>query len=146
MPDILDRFTAEYYPGSKMKRAVREPDPEPEPEVLWPKGKIFTISGYEVECFTTGQLAAMLGGRKAVTIRAWEAEGILPSSGYAMPGRDGDVRGRRRYYTRAQVEGVLDIARAEGVLYPSTRISIKKTGFTDRVRSLFLDLKRSGIR
>jgi hypothetical protein len=147
MTDMLDRFmTDEYYPGSKMKREKRVPDPEPEPEFIWPKGRILTISGYEVECFTTGQLADLLGHRKAVTIRAWEASGILPKSGYYVPGRDGDLRGRRRYYTRQQVEGVLDIARQEGVLYPSTRISISKTNFTKRVTELFLDLRKRGIR
>lgn len=143
---VLDRFTDEYYPGSKMKREVRLLDPEPEPEIEWPKGRILTISGYEVECFTTGQLALLLGERKAVTIRKWEADGILPKSGYYVPGRDGDVRGRRRYYTRTQVEGVLDIARQEGVLYPSTRISISKTRFTERVTEYFLDLRKRGIR
>lgn len=146
MTDLLDKFTDPYYPGSKMKREVRAPEPEPEPEFEWPKGRILTISGFEVECFTTGQLAGLLGGRKAVTIRAWEAEGILPKSGYYVPGRDGDVRGRRRYYTRSQVEGVLDIARQEGVLYPSTRISISRTRFTERVTELFLDLRKRGIR
>lgn len=146
MTTIMDRFTDEYYPGSKMKREVRAPDPDPEPEFEWPKGRVLTIQGYEVECFTTGQLASLLGGRKAVTIRAWEAEGILPRSGYFIPGRNGDVRGRRRYYTRAQVEGVLDIAKSEGVLYPSTRISISRTDFTRRVTEMFLDLRRRGIR
>lgn len=127
MTDMLDRLLSdEYYPGSKMRREVRLPDVVPEPEVIWPKGRTLTIQGYEVECFTTGQLAGLLGGRKAVTIRAWEADGILPKSGYYVPGKDGDVRGRRRYYTKTQVEGVLDIAKQEGVLYPSTRISIDR--------------------
>lgn len=147
MTDVLDRFMDEdYYPGSKMKREVRVPDAEPEPEIAWPEGRILTISGYEVECFTTGQLADLLGHRKAVTIRGWEADGILPKSGYYVPGRGGDVRGKRRYYTRSQVEGLLDIARQEGVLYPSTRISIKRTSFTARVTTLFLDLRKRGIR
>jgi hypothetical protein len=146
MTTIMDRITDEYYPGSKMRRAARTLDPEPEPEIIWPKGRILTISGYEVECFTTGQLAGLLGGRKAVTIRAWEAEGLLPKSGYYVPGRDGDVRGRRRYYTKAQVEGLLDIAREEGVLYPSTRVSISRTRFTERATDLFMELRRQGIR
>lgn len=147
MSGLIERlFPDEFYPGSKMKRQPPTPAPEPEPEFIWPKGRVLAISGYEVECFTTGQLANLLGGRKAVTIRAWEAEGILPKSGYYVPGRDGDVRGRRRYYTRTQVEGVLDIAREEGVLYPSTKTSISKTRFTERVTELFLDLRRRGIR
>jgi hypothetical protein len=142
---ILDNII-EYYPGSKMKPAPRTPDPEPEDEIEWPSGRVLTISGYEVECFTTGQLADLLGHRKAVTIRGWESDGILPKSGYYVPGKNGDVRGRRRYYTRRQVEGLLDIAHEEGVLYPSTRISISKTGFTRRVTELFLELRRQGIR
>ena len=147
MTDVLDGLIGGYYPGSKMRAQVRDIQPEYEDEEIpWPKGRILTISGYDVECFTTGQLAQLLGGRKAVTIRAWEAEKILPKSGYYVPGRDGDVRGRRRYYTRAQVEGVLDIARSEGVLYPSTKISISKTSFTKRVTDLFLDLRKRGIR
>lgn len=146
MTTVLDRFVDDYYPGSKMKREATRPVPEPTPEIIWPKGRILTISGYEVECFTTGQLAQLLGGRKAVTIRAWEANGTLPKSGYYVPGKDGDLRGKRRYYTRTQCEGVLDIARQEGVLYPSTRISISKTHFTERVTTLFLDLRRNGIR
>jgi hypothetical protein len=140
-------MSLDYYPGSKMKPSDRHvPEDVHEEEVEWPKGRILTISGYEVECYTTGQLARLLGGRSAVTIRAWEAEAILPKSGYYVPGRGGDVRGRRRYYTRRQVEGVLDIAREEGVLYPSTRISISRTNFTKRVTELFLDLRKRGIR
>lgn len=149
MTDMLDSLIGgfDYYPGSKMKRAVREVPPEDEEEEIeWPKGRVLTIAGYEVECFTTGQLADLLGHRKAVTIRAWEADHILPKSGYYIPGRDGDVRGRRRYYTRSQVEGVLDIARQEGVLYPSTRSSISKTNFTTRVTDLFLDLRKRNVR
>lgn len=138
-------FTDEYYPGSKMKREVKHVEPDPEVDD-WPQGRILTISGVEVECFTTGQLGQLLGGRKAVTMRAWEANGILPKSGYFLPGKGGDVRGRRRYYTRAQVEGVLDIARDEGVLYPSTKISVSKTRFTQRVQDLFVELRQRGIR
>ena len=139
-------YLDEFFPGSKMKRELVKSEPAPEPEVTFPKGRVLTISGYEVECFTTGQLADLLGGRKAVTIRGWETEGILPKSGYYIPGKGGDVRGRRRYYTKSQVEGVLDIARSEGVLYPSTRISISKTGFTRRVTELFVGLRKRGVR
>jgi len=148
--DFMDGFLATYagdtYPGSKMKRAVRTPDPEPEPDIIWPKGRILTIQGREVECFTTGQLAYLLGGRKAVTIRGWEAEGILPKSGYFVPGKGGDPRGKRRYYTRLQCEAVIDIARAEGVLYPSTRNSVKRTGFTHKVLERFIYMREHSIR
>jgi hypothetical protein len=143
---MLRGYTGDTYPGSKMKRETRKPDPEPDDEIIWPKGRPLTIQGREVECFTTGQLAYLLGGRKAVTIRGWEAEGILPKSGYFIPGKGGDPRGRRRYYTRAQCEAVIDIARAEGVLYPSTRTSVKRTGFTKKVLDTFIYMREHSIR
>lgn len=144
---ILDTVLTEYYPGSKMKREVNHVKPETEePEVVWPKGRILTIQGYEVECFTTGQLAELLGGRSAVTIRTWESEKILPKSGYSLPGKGGDVRGRRRYYTRAQVSGLIDIAREEGILYPGPRIFVNRTRFKERAREYFLDLRKRNIR
>jgi hypothetical protein len=132
-----------YYPGSNMKREVNH---APEEDIVdWPKGRILTVKGREVECFTTGQLAALLGGRSAVTIRSWEGEGILPKSGYALPGRDGDVRGRRRYYTKNQVQGVLDIALEEGVFWPGPRINVRRTAFTARVEAYFRELRTRGI-
>jgi hypothetical protein len=145
--NILDTVLTEYYPGSKMKREVNHVKPETEDtEIDWPKGRILTIQGFEVECFTTGQLASLLGGRSAVTIRTWESEGILPKSGYSLPGKGGDVRGRRRYYTRAQVKGLIDIAREEGVLLPGPRIFVNRTKFTDRALEYFKDLRKRGIR
>lgn len=131
-----------YYPGSHMKR---DTSPVEIDGFEWPKGRILTVKGREVECFTTGQLATLLGGRSAVTIRAWEHEGILPKSGYALAGKDGDVRGRRRYYTKNQVTGVLDIALEEGVFWPGPRINVRRTQFTARVDAYFRALRTRGI-
>ena len=135
----------DFYPGSKMRRAEHSHVPDDEYEEPWPTGRTLTIQGKGVECFTTGQLAFLLGGRSAVTIRKWENEGTLPKSGYSLAGKDGDVRGRRRYYTRKQVEAVLDIARQEGVFYPGPRINIQKTQFTSRVLQEFRRLREQGI-
>jgi hypothetical protein len=71
-----------------------------------------------------------------VTIRKWEREGIIPKSTFQSPGRDDDVRGRRRLYTREQVEGIVRIAHEEGVLV-SHQKPIKGTNFTARVIDLF---------
>lgn len=133
----------EYYPGSRERRQAARPwegslvGPSLEP------GRVLTVNGIEVEFFSIGQLAAALG-RKPVTIRSWEAEGILPTSGWTKPGRDRDPRGRRRLWTRAQVEGIWRIALEEGVLAPGP--SITATRFTQRVRSLFAQLRKEGIR
>ncbi len=132
-----------FYPGSKMKRQVNHVPDVPVEE--WPKGRTLTIKGKEVECFTTGQLALLLGGRSAVTIRAWENEGLLPKSGYSLPGKGGDVRGRRRYYTRSQVEAIIRIAKEEGIFTPGPRINIKKTEFTQKVLDTFVSMRQRGI-
>jgi hypothetical protein len=131
-----------YYPGSSMKREVNH---APTEEIEFPEGKILTIQGREVECYTTGQLADILGGRSAVTIRSWEHEGILPKSGYSKQGKDGDVRGRRRYYTRNQVIGIIDIAKAEGVFLPGPRINIRQTQFTAKVENYFRELRKRNV-
>jgi hypothetical protein len=93
------------------------------------------VAGVETEFFTVGDLAKALG-RQPVTIRKWEREGVIPKSTYQSPGKDGDVRGRRRLYIREQVEGMVRIAHEEGVLV-SHQKPIKGTRFTERVVDLF---------
>lgn len=135
----------EFYPGSKERRQVNHvPDDVPDVPELG-TGRMLLVSGLEVEFFSIGQLAAALN-RQPVTIRAWENEGVLPTSGWTKPGRDRDPRGRRRLWTRPQVEGIWRIARDEGVLEPGPRINILKTQFTTRVRALFEELRKQGIK
>ncbi|MDX3260724.1 MerR family transcriptional regulator [Streptomyces sp. MI02-2A] len=130
----------QYYPGST-RAIVRHPNrtlnTEPAPSAGdWDhKPRKYVVAGSETEFFTVGQLAQALG-RQPVTIRKWEREGVIPRSTFQSPGRDGDVRGRRRLYTRAQVEGMVRIAAEEGVLV-SHQKPIKGTQFTPRVIDLF---------
>src|SRR5574341_103113 len=77
---------------------------------------VFLVNGVEQEFFSIGQLGKALGNRSAVTLRKWEREGILPRSPYAKRGKD--VRGNRRMYTRAMVEGLVQIAKEEKVFLP----------------------------
>jgi hypothetical protein len=93
------------------------------------------VAGVETEFYTLGNLAQALG-RQPVTIRKWEREGIIPKSTYQSPGRDDDPRGRRRLYTREQIEGIVRIAHEEGVLV-SHQKPLKATNFTVRVVDLF---------
>lgn len=135
----------EYYPGSKERRQVNHvPDDVPDAPELG-SGRMLLVRGIEVEFFGIGDLARALN-RQPVTIRAWEHEGILPAPTFTKPGRDRDPRGRRRLYTRAQVEGIWRIAREEGVLEPGPRINILKTQFKRRVAALFEQLKKEGLR
>jgi hypothetical protein len=85
------------------------------------------------EFFTVGQLAAALG-RRSVTIRKWEREGIIPAPTFNA--ESSDPRGRRRLYGREQVEGIVRIAAEEGIL-DSPKAAITKTRFTERVSELF---------
>jgi hypothetical protein len=99
------------------------------------KPRKYTVGGVETEFFTLGQLAKALS-RQPVTIRKWEREGVIPKSTFQSPGKDDDPRGRRRLYTREQVEGIVRIAHEEGVLV-SHQKPIKGTQFTARVIDLF---------
>ena len=100
--------------------------------------------GQEIEFCTIGELARMLN-RKPGTIRAWEAAGVIPSSGYVTASQD--PHGRRRVYTRAQADGIARIAQEEGILVPGPLVHVSDTEFTTRVLGLFASLQRpSGTR
>lgn len=141
----LDREFAEigeqFYPGST-KPIVRHQNrnglhTKAAPSAAdWDhKPRKYVVAGVETEFFTVGQLAKALG-RQPVTIRKWEREGVIPKSTFQSPGRDDDPRGRRRLYTREQIEGMVRIAHEEGVLV-SHQKPIKGTEFTARVIDLF---------
>lgn len=85
------------------------------------------------EFFGIGDLAKALH-RKPLTIRQWEREGVIPPSGHESPGVN--HHGRRRLYSRAQVEGIVAIAEEEGLLLGDRR-EIASTDFTPRVKKLF---------
>jgi hypothetical protein len=129
---ILD----ELYPGSKRK--IQEQKAKEEHEGWQSKAKSYTVQGVDVDFYTVGQLAEALN-RRPVTIRKWEREGIIPRSLFSAPSKD--PRGRRRLYTRAQIQGMVDIAREEGILHDPSK-HITKTLFTLRVTDLF---KRLGL-
>ncbi len=127
-----------YYPGSRVRRQTVPPDPAPvvEDDILGP-GKVYVVNGLDVEFYTIGQLAAALG-RKPGTLRKWESQGILPTSGYLKP--SDDPRGRRRLYSRDQCLGIIRIATDTGLLYGQ---GLGLEHFGRLVHQLFLDLKGS---
>lgn len=100
----------------------------------------YLFGGQAREFFLIGHLAEALG-RKPVTLRSWENRGILPKTPYRTPKPrgSGSLQGKeskgRRLWTRDQVQGILQIAKEEGVILdggppPSPR-------FTARVYQLF---------
>ena len=101
---------------------------------------LFTVKGIETEFFSIGQLGKALGNRSSNTLRAWEREGIIPRSPYIKPSET--VNGRRRMYSRAMVEGLVKIAKEEGILFPDKGKRLSDTKFTIRAVELFIDLRR----
>jgi len=146
--EIIDeQFAAigeQFYPGSTRplvrhgNRLNTQAAVADDPGAWDAKPRKYTVNGQETEFFTVGQLAQALG-RQPVTIRKWEREGIIPKATFQTPGKDGDPRGRRRLYTREQVEGIVRIAHEEGVLV-SHQKPIKDTQFASRVLALFKTL------
>lgn len=98
-------------------------------------GKTYTINGKPVELFTISDVAEVLN-RKPVTIRKWEERKVIPPATFAKPGAGGDKRGRRRLYSRAQVEALVTIADAEGILH-NPHAQISQTNFKAKVWAEF---------
>lgn len=131
-----------FYPGSSRRIArgrVTSPGtlasvPEPKPD--WDsKPLVYDVDGELREFFGIGAVAKALG-RSPITLRKWEAEGIIPPAGFRITGKTSN--GNRRLYTRAQVEGMVRIADEEGILEHEGRgVHISTTKFTARVKELF---------
>ena len=127
----------EFYPGSRERRqTVPAPRPLAVEEDLLGKGTFMVLRGAETEMFTIGQLAAAIN-RKPVTIRAWEAAGVIPSSGYST--HAADPRGKRRLYTRAQCEAIIRLAKMHGVMEAGARRPLD--AFGNDVRAAFAELR-----
>lgn len=149
---MSNRFEGEFrgiaderYPGSSRPRAVagvKRPAPEPDDAAWDRRPQRFKVGGVEREFFTVGDLAHALG-RRPGTIRKWERDAVLPRATFIKPGTDGDPRGRRRLYSRDQVEGIIEIAREERVLDPRVQVTLASTNFTSRVTALFRALKEA---
>jgi hypothetical protein len=99
-------------------------------------GQWMIARGTLTEFFTIGALARALN-RKPVTLRKLEAVGQLPKSGW----QDARVRGKgkRRLYTRAQIEAAVRIAAEEGILVETWR-PVSKTRFRDRLIKAWKEL------
>lgn len=146
----LDYIHDEYYPGSRRKRResqemkkgrLAEERAEAKANEDWDahpwKNKPIHVKmtdGREadLEMFPIGSLAKALK-RDSVTIRAWIRKGWLPRAKYQTPGlvgTPGDAG--RRLWSRAQIEGIVKIAKEEGLL-SDTPPRLQRTKFTQRV-------------
>ncbi|AZM47783.1 hypothetical protein DMB38_20110 [Streptomyces sp. WAC 06738] len=102
--------------------------------VRWDEDPIYKkITGYYREFFATSHLATALG-RSPKTLYKWETIGLFPGATWIYNSES--KNGRRRLYTRRQIEGVIAIAYEEGVLSGTKRF-ISHTNFPDRCKELF---------
>lgn len=136
-----------FYPGSKMSVKTYEQPEEVtesnEETVTLSNPRIALLNGVETKFYTIGELARLLN-RQSVTIRKWEAEGIIPKATFIAP--SGDKRGKRRLYTEDQILGLIQIAKEEGVFEPSARgawKSITETQFRTKAIELFRRLNEA---
>jgi hypothetical protein len=140
--DELAPLRDEYYPGSKLKRresiqmrhertvAERKQEKADEPWDARPT-KVW-LQGREYEMFFIGSLAKALG-KDAITIRAWMRKGWLPRNSFQtrpIHGTLGDAG--RKLWTRRQIEGIVAIAKEEGLLDDKPP-QLTRTNFTRRV-------------
>jgi hypothetical protein len=137
--DELEAAFGEFFPGSRHRRPESDITIEEEVENPWDTNpKVLILHGQEVEFFTIGALAQALD-REVVTIRKWERLGYIPKATYRAGGKRQD-----RLYTRAQIEGLVAIARDEGLFPRAKRLVIGDTRFTDRAIHLFHSLENTG--
>jgi hypothetical protein len=101
----------------------------------WARSPKF-LPGRSEAYYTIGALAQALG-RSPTTVRAWIREGWMPDSTRRSGTRD--MRGSRRMYTRAQIEGLVRIAHEELLLDTKHR-DPASTHFPQRARALFAQL------
>lgn len=130
----------DYYPGTRTE-IIHEDPPAPPPappdaaDIFSRPCTGYQINGKPFECYTIGTLARALDERSPVTIRQWERLGVLPRTNFRSPKQQGE--GKARLYTRAQIEGIVAIAREEGIYPRASKIPIRFTNFTARVVELF---------
>jgi hypothetical protein len=129
--------TEAFFPGSR----IRATPPAGLRDTLdGLTGKFYPVGNQQVELFTISQLAEALN-REPVTVRGWEHKGFIPKATFSKPGKGGDVRGRRRLYSRAQVEALVSLAQEEGLLADKHK-KITETNFAGKALLAFKQIAR----
>lgn len=140
----------QFYPGSTRRisrRPVRtqtdlrsDAVAHLDPDRWDAKPQVKPFAGGYREFFGIGDLAKALR-RDAVTIRKWEAGGVIPKATYVISGKT--ANGNRRLYTRDQINVMVRIAEEEGLFDGDPRgIRITDTRFTARVTEAFEQLRQ----
>ncbi|MFE2539076.1 hypothetical protein [Actinacidiphila glaucinigra] len=130
------RQPLDVYPGTA--RPIGVPHPALQPAgadvARWDEDPVFKkISGFYREFFAISHLCAAIN-RSPKTLYKWETSNLFPLATWIYNGESRN--GRRRLYTRRQIEGVVVIAYEEGVLSGTKRF-ISHTQFPARCFELF---------
>jgi len=135
------------YPGSKMRQKTYGPGYKPpvidESPVDLGDPRKYSVQGQEVDLYQMSALSSALN-RQPVTIRKWEAQGIIPQPTYMTGSHDN--RAKRRLYTKEQLLGLRRLAEEEGILYPSANGKwkpVEQTDFRRKALELFKQLERA---
>lgn len=147
---------SDTYPGSTqpLRRPAEELAARQESEARaagpgWDADPIvMPLRGVLTKFYSIGALGIALK-RKSNTLREWEAAGYLPEARWRTPGKQ--PHGSARLYSRKQVEGLVDIARDEGLFAHleqdeegklGKRRKVSETNFGPRAQDLWNRLKK----
>jgi hypothetical protein len=147
MTDALPKeFDSLDYPGRR-KPKNRDVEPVAPDTELWDaKPVYYLINGEKREFFTISHVAKALD-YSVQSIRAWEAQGLLPRTPFRSPRTARPVAGGRsdkgkRLWTRDQIMGIVRTAKKHGVIFPDRKGHKKPPtpGFSAEVADLFHSL------
>lgn len=124
---MSDELPAEFadldFPGRRKpvnRKTKKEKDDRPSDDGWDARPSYYVVRGRKQEFFTISNLAQALG-YSVQSIRAWEAQGLLPKSPYRSPRTRRPVAGGRsnkgrRLWTREQIEAILKAAKKHKVI------------------------------
>lgn len=110
------------YPG-KRKPVGRTPATASGDTPVWDAmPATYIVDGEKREFFYIGALATAIG-YSVQAIRLWESQGLMPNTPFRSPRTKAPVAGGKstkgkRLWTRAQIEGILRIAKKHRVILP----------------------------
>lgn len=148
MSELFEQIFSSELPGKRPPAVGSPPPRERELEDWDARPLVKPVHGKDVEFFTVGQLATALGVKPG-TLRSWEQKGWVPFPPYRTQaprwaGLPNKKQQGRRLWTRAQVAGIVRIAREERVIDSTwqERRNVNMTRFRDRVVALYEETKR----
>jgi hypothetical protein len=120
--DLPAEFSGLDYPGRTKPKNRAQPAAKPSADInVWDaRPAYYVIGDRKQEFFLISHLAQALG-YSVQSIRAWEAQRLLPRSPYRSPKTRGMVAGGRsnkgrRLWTREQIEAILAAAKRHKVI------------------------------